>query len=249
MRESFVRWLHRVCLEDSERDRLYSPVYRIGPLIESTIGINGEFSIERITAALELKYVDDDIDEYIEALVHAEAAWRVDRLEADEAEVLPAEIVLIECSHVSLKGISCGNMPVPGGSRCEVHGGAVLDPAVRRSVLLVSYAKMLEAGDIAVEALIDVAENSKNALARVHASREILDRVGLVHQDGAHMGEDSNGLADEPQTELLEEFRRGLGAARDRLRIVAAPATEEPGIEDAEVVAPAERSEPTGGEL
>ena len=49
----------------------------------------------------------------------------------------------------------------------------------RRALLMGAYSRIVGAVDVAIDALIDVAQNSRNALARVNAAKEILDRAGM----------------------------------------------------------------------
>lgn len=232
---SFVRWLHKVCLEDEDRSRPYAGVYALGPKIESTIGIDGEFDMDRLSVMIRERFPEDS-DERLADLIRAEAHWRMETLEAgDPGEAVGLELAGATCGHRDLAGMECGVAAVPGSVRCVEHGGTVLDASVRRSMLLIAYAKMLHGSKIAVDALMDVAEHSNNDLARVHAAREILDRVGIVHENGAHQGSVEDGS--ESQDEMVASLKRQLGSARDRLQLVAVPSGD-PDDEpvDAEIV-------------
>lgn len=232
---SFVRWLHKVCSEDEARDRPYAGVYPLGPAIEKTLGIDGEFDMDRLALMLREKY-GDDAEDHLGNLIRAEAVWRMETLDLDPGgDMVPIDLP-ITCNHTGLDGARCTHSPVPGASRCFDHGGSVLDPGVRRSMLLIAYSKMMRGSAVAVEALMDVAEHSNNDLARVHAAREILDRVGLVHEGGAHQGSVDDGEAS--QDEMVAALKKQLGSARDRLQLVAVPAAGESDDDpvDAEIV-------------
>lgn len=220
--KSFVRWLHEVCLEDTDRVRSFSGIYPLGPHIEAAIGIDGTFDLAKIVGYLRERLGDDAADAHMSGLVTAEATWRTETSGAViAASSLPEKAAPTICTHVGLDGRSCKNPPVPGSDRCLDHGGAILDPAIRRSVLITSYARMIEASDIAVETLVDVAENSRSALARVAAAREILDRVGLVNEGGPHQTTTTDDSED--QDVLMDALKNRMASARERLQIVAIP--------------------------
>lgn len=229
--ESFVRWLHRVCIEDSGRKRTYADVYALGPQIESCLGIEGEFNLPRLSVMLREKFPEAVATKHLDTIVVAEAAWRLERAGLAEPDSTPTQ-----CAHTGLDGVQCRNPPAPGAARCIDHGGAVLDPSVRRSMLISSYSKMMDAGDTAVEALVEIAEHSKSALARVYAAREILDRIGLVHEGGAHQADDTDNSA-ENQDALMAEMREQMATARSRLALQAVPIEDSDSeVVDAELV-------------
>lgn len=231
---SFVRWLHQACLEDEDRSKPYASIYALGPQIEKTIGIDGDFDMARL-AVMVREHYPASADTHLENLIRAEAVWRMQTLDMDpEGEIVPTgTAVATVCSHTGLDGINCRNPPAPGSARCVDHGGTVLDPGVRRSMLLIAYAKMMQGSALAVETLMDVAEHSGNDLARVHAAREILDRVGLVHEDGAHQKADDSGV--EAQDALVESLKGKLASARDRLQLVPVPVDDDEPV-DAEII-------------
>lgn len=232
MKKSFVKWLHEVCIEDTERIRPFSDIYMIGPQIETVLGIEGDFDFDKVALHIRERYPLES-DRYLSALMKAESVWRMESLSGKSTVVAVTEARIIEnCRHVGLDGRRCTSVPVPGGDRCEDHGGAIVDPSVRRAILLTSYAKMLDASDLAVGTLIDVMEYSKNALARVKAAQEILDRVGLVHQDGAHQSNDEKTT--ESQDTLLNELRKHMDTAKERLQITTIDVVEADVIEDDE---------------
>ena len=96
----------------------------------------------------------------------------------------------------SLRGVRSGFGMGRGVSRglrrgrCGVlsMGGLLLEPQVRQAVLLSAYASIVEATEVAVDALIYVASKGRSELARVQAAREILDRAGLSLLSPGHPG-------------------------------------------------------------
>ena len=81
----------------------------------------------------------------------------------------------------------CSGWAVLGGNRCERHGGQWLPVEVRQAMLMTSYEGLVEASKIAVETLVDVMQNSRRDDARVAASREVLDRVGITGGADIHL--------------------------------------------------------------
>lgn len=244
---SFVRWLHAACLADPDKVRPYSRIYELGPHIETAIGMDGDFKHDLLVAMIRETFSAAEAAELVEQLLHAEASWRMDTLDFDsEAEILTPELV-VPCTHTGLDGNKCKKSAVPGASRCVEHGGTVLDPAVRQSMLIIAYAKMMDGSAKAVDALVDVAEYSNNDLARVQAAREILDRVGLVYEEGRSTAPAEFVSPEETQADELDSLREHLDSARGRLQLVAVPTTsteKDDNITDAEIV---ETSEPEDG--
>ena len=233
---TFVRWLHSVALSDADRTSPYADIYPLGPLIETAIGLDGEFDLDTLSIALRKRYNDDAVAEHLANLVRAEAAWRLHNAGiSEESTVLgaPIELAAVVCTHRELNGRPCKDPAVPGATRCLKHGGAILDPDIRRSLLLTAYSRMLTASDIAVEALIDVAENSNSSLARVGAAKEILDRVGLIYDGGAHAPTEAKAV---DQDELLDELVTRLSSVRDRLQLVSVPKSDDDDVIDAHIV-------------
>lgn len=109
------------------------------------------------------------------------------------------------CEYVASTGTPCKTAPVPGTTRCLKHGGALIHEDVRRAVLMNSYLMLVEATGIAVEALVDVAQHSRNDLARVAASKEILDRAGMTPELEISITLDKDGKAGR-----LDELREKL---------------------------------------
>jgi hypothetical protein len=136
----------------------------------------------------------DEADDVMTWMLQAEAMWRAEQaaasLTAEAYGIAPATMANkltyrvpqtdTKCGLVDAAGRRCSLEVVPGSTRCEAHGGALIDPETRRALLLSTYASLVQSAQIAVDALVDVAENSRNDLARVSASKEILDRVGLT---------------------------------------------------------------------
>jgi hypothetical protein len=245
---TFVRWLHAQAGSDKERTMPYSAIYRWGPNIQQIIGLDGKYSAEWV--ALELAQQGADADD-LSALASAEAAWRVDSiiesaevagvsLNIDETTVpdtsdegnLPVSQVVGEtverseakvlCGYRNHRGEGCVAEAVPGAGRCGRHGGAITDPEVRRSFLLVAFAKVIDGSRVAVDALLDVAENGRSEMARVQAAKEILDRAGVQQDQHVHIHRPEE---DTSEDELVDELRLRLAIATDRLRIKAIPAT------------------------
>lgn len=232
MKKSFVKWLHGVAAEDKERKAPFADIYMIGPHIETVLGIEGEFDFDKLALYIRERYPLES-ERYLSSVMKAESAWRMASVSHTKTDLAVQEArVLEDCRHIGLDGRRCRNLPVPGGDRCEDHGGAIVDPSVRRAILLSAYAKMMDASDIAVETLVDVMENSKNALARVKAAQEVLDRVGLVHQDGAHQSNEEKTT--ESQDVLLEELRKHMDTAKERLQITTIDIVDADVIEDDE---------------
>ncbi len=125
---------------------------------------------------------------YLDTLVKAEAAWKIDKA-AQEASrrslgiaLLPSgeiEKVVTDCGFKTRSGMICGKPAVPGVDRCAKHGGALVDPETRRSILLSAHATIVEGSEKAVEALLDIVEHGRSEIARVQAATQLLDRAGL----------------------------------------------------------------------
>lgn len=237
---SFVRWLFIQAKGDKDKTMPYAPIYRWGPHIQQILGTDGQFFAEQV--ALELSHRGADAED-LGALASAEAAWRVDSLvdSAEEAGVelpQPGEIATTEslsqalepteakvlCGYRNHRGEGCVSEAVPGAGRCGRHGGAITDPEVRRSFLLVAFAKVIDGSRVAVEALLDVAENGRSEMARVQAAKELLDRAGVQQDQHVHIHRPEE---DASEDDLVDEIRRRLNVATDRLRIKAIPASSE----------------------
>lgn len=237
---SFVRWLYAQVKGDKDRTMPYAAIYRWGPNIQEILGLDGRYSAEWV--ALELSRQGADADD-LAALASAEAAWRVDSI-IDSAETagvtlpqsdeLPVSQVVgdtveqseakVLCGYRNHRGEGCTSVAVPGAGRCGAHGGAITDPEVRRSFLLVAFAKVIDGSRVAVDALLDVAENGRSEMARVQAAKELLDRAGVQQDQHVHIHRPEE---DTSEDDLVDELRRRLLVATDRLRIRAIPVSSE----------------------
>lgn len=236
----FVRWLHAQVKGDQDRSMPYAAIYRWGPRIQELVGVNGKFDSKWV--AIELSQQGATADD-LAALAMAEAAWRVDTiidsaeeagvsLDVGEVEVIPEEMsrelevaeAKVLCGYRNHRGEGCTSEAVEGAGRCGRHGGAITDPEVRRSFLLVAFAKVIDGSRVAVEALLDVAENGRSEMARVQAAKELLDRAGVQQDQHVHIHRPSE---DASEDDIVDEIRRRLITTTDRLRIMAIPVTPE----------------------
>jgi hypothetical protein len=122
------------------------------------------------------------------------------------------------CGYRNHRGEGCTAEAVPGAGRCGRHGGAITDPEVRRSFLLVAFAKVIDGSRVAVDALLDVAENGRSEMARVQAAKEILDRAGVQQDQHVHIHRPEE---DASEDELLDSLRLRLAETKSRLRLTA----------------------------
>lgn len=150
------------------------------------------YKFEEWADLCEVYYPDDD--DIVSYMIRAEAAWRAEQtaneVAATSLGIAPQTLANKlshrtgqtddKCGLVFQDGKQCKHHVVPGSTRCVDHGGALVDPETRRAILLSTYATLVTSAQIAVDTLVDVAQNSRNDLARVGASKEILDRVGLT---------------------------------------------------------------------
>lgn len=131
---------------------------------------------------------------------------------------------------------ACGKPVIPGTVRCDVHGGELVDATTRRAVLMSAYLDLVSATSTAISALVDVATSSKNDIARVMASKEILDRAGLTAEMNI------NVRIDEGDGSPLDAIRKKLDSMQKNLRENAIDATardrgnEDETVRDADVV-------------
>jgi len=233
---SFARWLFAQVKGDQSRSMPYAPLYNWGRQITEFIGKDGTFDSERV--ALELSRQGANSED-LAALVSAEAAWRVDTfierselegvsLDVGSDEVVPEAVskevsaanAIVLCGYRNHRGEGCVSPAVEGAGRCGRHGGAITDPEVRRSFLLVAFAKVIDGSRVAVDALLDVAENGRSEMARVQAAKELLDRAGVQQDQHVHIHRPEE---DASKDDLVDELRRRLSTAADRLRITAVP--------------------------
>lgn len=237
---SFVRWLHAQKNSDPGRMMPYAAIYRWGKNIQAIVGPDGKYNAEWV--ALELSQQGADAED-LAALASAEAAWRVDSLiesaeiagvsiDVGAEEIVPTAIsteiesaeAVVLCGYRNHRGEGCTSHAVEGAGRCGRHGGAITDPEVRRSFLLVAFAKVIDGSRVAVDALLDVAENGRSEMARVQAAKELLDRAGVSQDTHVHIHRPDD---DASEDDLVDELRRRLSIATDRLRITAIPVSSE----------------------
>jgi hypothetical protein len=156
----------------------------------------GWWDLKRWSECLELHLDPVTCDEAIALLIRAESEWRLEQKGVVRArEVLevgaprerntlshvnPEPDEAVKCAWKNRAGMPCKAPTVPGTDRCSTHGGAIIDPDTRRSMLMSAYATIVEGASDAVNALVQIANTSRNDLARVNAAREILDRAGLT---------------------------------------------------------------------
>lgn len=170
----------------------------------------------------------DEADQVTTYLVRAEAAWRAEQaagqLTAEAYGIAPQTVANRlsyrvaqtdeRCGLVHRDGRQCNSLVVPGSTRCTEHGGALVDPETRRAILISTYATLVVSAQVAVDTLVDVAQNSRNDLARVSASKEILDRVGLTPE--LNINVTVTGQSDSP----VEKLKARLNEMSDRLHQV-----------------------------
>lgn len=238
----FVRWLHAQAKADTDRVMPYAAIYRWGPNIHAILGPDGRFDSEWVALQLSQEGADGDA---LAALVSAEAAWRVDSLVEnaetagvplnvpdDNEEIVSPETskeldkssTKILCGYRNHRGEGCTKQAVEGAGRCAGHGGAITDPEVRRSFMLVAFSKVIDGSRVAVDALLDVAENGRSEMARVQAAKELLDRAGVQQDQHVHIHKPDE---DASEDELLEAIRGRLSETKNRLRLRAIEAPTE----------------------
>lgn len=214
----------------------YAALYRWGKIIQSTLGTDGDFDQQLV--AVELSRQGATAED-LAALASAEAAWRVDSVveQAEEAgvpievpgndePVLPKDVqkevavadAKVLCGYRNHRGEGCTSEAVPGAGRCGRHGGAITDPEVRRSFLLVAFTKIIDGSRVAVDALLDVAENGRSEMARVQAAKELLDRAGVQQDQHVHIHNPEEGVSED---DMLDALRDRLLETRSRLRLAA----------------------------
>lgn len=247
---SFVRWLHAQAKSDPGRMMPYAGIYSWGRNIHTLLGSDGRFDAEFIS--LELAK-EGATAEDLSALVSAEAAWRVDTLieraetsgvsidvgETDESTEIEPQDATVLCGFRNHRGEGCISPAIEGAGRCGRHGGAITDPEVRRSFLLVAFAKVIDGAQIAVETLLDVAENGRSDMARVQAAKELLDRAGVQQDQHVHIHRPDEDVSED---ELIAELQRKLSTATDRLRIAAIPMESESTVAENAALSLAEKS-------
>jgi len=194
------------------------------------------------------KLIELNRQDLMSDLLEAESAWKIYKTGIESARkalgmgngYTPAiPIVVVPCGFKDRYLVPCGKDSVPGAVRCEEHGGEWIDPHIRQSYLLSAYARLVEASDDAVDALVDVAVNGKREDARVMAAREILDRAGI--RPGVDINIHISGVGSESQThelaKRLDKIQKNLqAAALIEAKLEADKAEAEAAIVDAEIV-------------
>ncbi len=219
----------------------YAGIYAWGRHIQAILGSDGRFDAEWVALGLSQQGATA---EDLAALASAEAAWRVDTL-VDQAEaagvsldpggtteiVSPTVSQAVEtaearilCGYRNHRGEGCTNEALEGAGRCGTHGGLITDPEVRRSLIIITYAKIFDGAREAADALLDVAINGRSEMARVQAAKEILDRAGVSQDQHVTI---HRADQDASEDDLVDELRRRLLVATDRLRIHALPKASE----------------------
>ena len=207
MSACFVDWLASEARRDDTIELDYSDLLEFGAYFRTSLGEEPP-DPPTFKAFLDLEgHAVDWVAELLRQLVVAEATWRA-TVAGELLQVKPTT-----CGFRSTDGVECRKRSVPGASRCGDHGGAITDPAVRGSLLLLAYAQMVEGTAKAVTTLIDVMDSSKNDLARVQAAKELLDRAGLTPEQTAQ----ATAIQVETQSDAKERVMRRLDTVRARL--------------------------------
>lgn len=213
----FTAWLKDLRTADPDRVGEYSDLYFI---------IDSERFPPKFDFVLYGETIEELFDDPSDAgnrtalLLSAEREWRADMrakmaaraaLDLDPSGAAKLPVRDIPCDFTRRDGSKCGVPCVPGAPRCADHGGMILDPATRQSMLLVAYARLVEGSDTAVQSLIQVAEHSRNDIARVMAAKEILDRAGLSPELRIMM------TSEETEAERFSNVRNLLEKTKERL--------------------------------
>jgi hypothetical protein len=224
----FLAWLEDKAAADADAMGPFSPLY----FMTSAPGFPMSYSFDAYSDTVRSISGDtDETVELIELLLVAEAEWRVDALAKTKSRaalgLLPsgrgvtglpgdpkrkARPPVLKCEFTRRDGSRCGRHVVPGSPRCDDHGGALVSPEVRMSILVSAYTKLVEGADTAVAALISVAATGTNELARVQAAKEILDRVGMGAEQTITIK-----TAEEDTDSRLEAARDKLNDVRERI--------------------------------
>lgn len=122
-----------------------------------------------------------------EALVEAEKEHGVeivrgsDKTEPPSSEKIAAGGLLrTVCAWVNGRtGRKCSRIAVTGQAVCDIHGGMYLEPEEMREILKRGQEKMLAVSGQAIDAIVDVMENSTNDMVRLKGAELILDRAGF----------------------------------------------------------------------
>jgi hypothetical protein len=84
----------------------------------------------------------------------------------------------LRCAARNRQGKQCGNRPIEGGQVCRLHGGAA--PQVKRAAQL----RLLELISPAIATLAREMAQAPASADRQRAANSILDRAGVVRQQG-----------------------------------------------------------------
>jgi hypothetical protein len=114
------------------------------------------------------------------------------------------------CGYINMFGKGCARQAVPGVDRCDIHGGMYMDPEQIKEVLEAGQKKIIAASDLAIEAVLDLMQNSTQDPIRLKAAEMILDRAGfrpgmeITVKDGGSGGDGTKS----PSELLTERLRR-----------------------------------------
>ena len=207
MSKCFVDWLADEARREDRIELDYSDLFDFGGYFRKSLGEEPpDPPTFKVFLDME-EHPPDWINELLRQLVVAEATWRA-TVAGELLQVKPTT-----CGFRDTDGNGCRKRSVPGASRCDEHGGAITDPQVRGSLLLLAYAQMVQGTSTAVTTLIDVMENSKNDLARVQAAKEMLDRSGLTPEQTSA----ATAIQVDSQSDTLDRVKRRLDTIRGRL--------------------------------
>jgi hypothetical protein len=100
------------------------------------------------------------------------------------------------CGAETRDGSPCQRSPIPGGSRCHLHGGG--SPQARQK----AKERLLAAADPAAGALVEIVKDEEaRASDRIRAAKEILDRAGVDEPEEHEV----RGGVDDLLVEALQE--------------------------------------------
>lgn len=118
-------------------------------------------------------------------------------------------------------GDRCKGPALPGNTKCEYHGGQLIDSEETRRHLARAHGVMVRASEAAVMVVIDILQNSPNEQLRLKAAEMLLDRAGLA------VGADVEKITGKPsggKDALAGEAVAATDALRERLMRLAAGA-------------------------
>lgn len=245
---TFVEWLRAQAKGDPNSEQACAPLYAYGPYFVRTLGDDPPDPVAFKTHLVELDTPSVEQEALLRVLVIADATWRTDSLSDDPddpsddpdddvappptAAIVPKPLKPVKCGFRDTDGKTCRAYAVDGAARCADHGGAITDPAVRGSLLLLAYAQLTKGTKTAVETLINVMETSSNDLARVTAAKELLDRAGLSVDQ--HHTVTVGHAATDTREDALQRIKAHLDTTKSRLLPPPPPSDDE--IVDAEIV-------------